>query len=1138
MKKFFIGVLAVIVLAVAAALVAPSFIDWNAYRAEIAAEVKKATGRTLTIDGVIDVALLPAPKLSLTKARFANLEGAAAPDMVRLEALDLRIALMPLFSGKLVVQSVVLKGADIRLEHLADGRVNWKFETARKRGSRGAGQGKGGGIGGGADGDRISLEQVVIENSTLTYRDSRNRTVKHFKQINARIAAATLSGPFAARGRFRFGGVPIDFELKAGRIVTGASTKISLEAEFPDAKAKIGYSGLVTPGTPSFTFSGKVSSSGPDLAKLISTVARTGGGKIARKPVIAQPYRLTAEIKGGAEAIAVNDLSMEVNGTRATGAVNIALGATTDIDAVLKVNRLDLDRWRALAGRAGSGAAGAASSRGAKRAGKEFSLPRGLNITLEADIGGFVFNKSVVRDIQFRGRLEKGAARLTRLSARLPGGSDASLSGRLTASRGKPRFDGRVRLDSGDFRALVRWLGGDDSGLAPDRLRKVRFRAGIGIGIQPNQIDLRDMDLRFDASRVTGGMVVVLRERIGIGARLNVDQLNLDAYLPTKKIVGEGKIPGDGKGKPEAPASAAAAPGGSGALAMLGGFDANLKLSVGRLTYDGERMGGLWFDGSLIGGTLKLHKLSVADLAGARLDAKGTVLAIDKSPVPDLEVELTAKNPRRLLSLTGLPLPVAPEKLAPFSLKGTFKAEGRATRLDLGISAGKLSLTAKGALADLAAAPRVALDLRLTHPDFVTFVRLFDPEFKPEKPVKGPFSLAAKVIGTGLNFKLDKFEGLFGKARLSGSATLSLAGLRPRLKGDLTGDEIIVDHFLNDSGPDQKTDKTGGGHAGRGPSARKAGAPWTDEPLDLGVLRLVDADLRIRAKAITWRRWRVEDPSLDLTLEDGKLDMRRLTGRMAGGRFHMTGGLAAPQKPGGEAVTRFDVDASGMDLKQDMFGARDIDITKGKVDFKMALAGRGVSSRAIARSLAGSGSLVATDGVVKGFDLARLNQRVGNLRDEASLIALLGTAMRGGTTRFSRLAGTYKMTGGVLRSKDISLIADGGTGTGELKVDIGRWWMDGTILFRLAAFPQAPPIGRQFKGPLDSPRPKIKMGQFEVWLAKRAAGALFKKFLGAPRQDPATAGDGSGGGTQPQPQPQPSTRDRFIKGIFDILKNR
>ena len=132
MKKILIGLLAVLVLVAAAALIVPSVIDWNAYRAEIAAEAGKVIGRTLSIDGDIDVALLPAPKLTLAKARLSNLKGAADPDMVRLAGLDLRIAFWPLLSGKVVVQSVVLRGADIRLEKLADGRENWNFKEPRR----------------------------------------------------------------------------------------------------------------------------------------------------------------------------------------------------------------------------------------------------------------------------------------------------------------------------------------------------------------------------------------------------------------------------------------------------------------------------------------------------------------------------------------------------------------------------------------------------------------------------------------------------------------------------------------------------------------------------------------------------------------------------------------------------------------------------------------------------------------------------------------------------------------------------------------------------------------------------------------------------------------------------------------------
>ena len=137
MKKLLIGILAVLLLVVGAVLVIPSLIDWNTYKAEIAERIGAATGRAVTLDGNIDLALLPRPTLSVSGARLANLPGASEPDMVRLRKLDVRVAFMPLLRGRIQVQSVALIEPVIALEVLADGRRNWDFaptaNAARRR---------------------------------------------------------------------------------------------------------------------------------------------------------------------------------------------------------------------------------------------------------------------------------------------------------------------------------------------------------------------------------------------------------------------------------------------------------------------------------------------------------------------------------------------------------------------------------------------------------------------------------------------------------------------------------------------------------------------------------------------------------------------------------------------------------------------------------------------------------------------------------------------------------------------------------------------------------------------------------------------------------------------------------------------
>jgi hypothetical protein len=110
MKKILIGIGVLLVLLVAAVLVGPSFYDWNRHKGEIAAKVREATGRDLTIDGDISLAILWTPTLSVSKVRFANVAGGSAPDMASLEALDVRLAFAPLdwMDGKFQVERIDL----------------------------------------------------------------------------------------------------------------------------------------------------------------------------------------------------------------------------------------------------------------------------------------------------------------------------------------------------------------------------------------------------------------------------------------------------------------------------------------------------------------------------------------------------------------------------------------------------------------------------------------------------------------------------------------------------------------------------------------------------------------------------------------------------------------------------------------------------------------------------------------------------------------------------------------------------------------------------------------------------------------------------------------------------------------------
>ena len=83
MKKLLIALLGLIVVLVVAVVVAPRVIDWNSFKPEIAQAVRDATGRDLSIDGDIELSVLPDLSFAVAGVRLSNAAGGASPALCR-----------------------------------------------------------------------------------------------------------------------------------------------------------------------------------------------------------------------------------------------------------------------------------------------------------------------------------------------------------------------------------------------------------------------------------------------------------------------------------------------------------------------------------------------------------------------------------------------------------------------------------------------------------------------------------------------------------------------------------------------------------------------------------------------------------------------------------------------------------------------------------------------------------------------------------------------------------------------------------------------------------------------------------------------------------------------------------------------
>ena len=788
MKKLAAGLLGLIVILVAAVLIGPSFFDWNSQKGRITAEVERLTGRKLTIDGDLSLAILPAPAFSAAQVRFANIEGGSAPTMIELESIDVRVSLIPLIQGRVEVERIDLVRPTILVEVLPDGRANWEIAGPDQAAPA---------TRPGRPGDRSSvfleqvrLHSVRISDGTLIYRDATAAREERITGLNAEIAAGSLNGPFTVTGDVVVHGIKTAFDVAVGQLVAQGATSLNVKLDLPDAGAKARFGGAVSRYPGGASLRGKLKAEGGSLAAVVALLA--GGGVMSG--ILAQPFEAETELSLDLQQATASELSFRLGDTAIEGEVRIDFSAPLDVRINLSASRINLDKLLAAGasaatiepsgegggqsdGRSGGQAGGQAGEQAGDQAASDSGpvLPADVTATAELTIDAVIYRRQVVRQVLVSLSLANGQLRVSQALALLPGGSDVSITGVAAQAKaaGGPelQFTGRFEAASDNLRGMLQWLGVDIASVPQGRLRRMSLSAKVVASA--SQATVSDIDLRIDVSRATGGIAVALRERPGFGIGIAVDKLDLDAYLPTGGVPAqEGQA---GQGPAAEPAS------GEGPLAVLANFDANLDLSLGSLTLRGVTARKLKLDATLQGGAMSLREVTIGDLAGSEVRLSGTLSDLAATPSIVAEVALSVPKPGKLAKLAGLD-PAVLARIGAFEVAGTVTGTLARVGLDAELTALGGRFGVAGTVQPLASPIGFDVKLVAKHPDLAELARALDvgPALGPSL---GGVDLTLGLRGTPARIEVAGLAGSLGPVMLTGGFAADLSGPVPVLSG-------------------------------------------------------------------------------------------------------------------------------------------------------------------------------------------------------------------------------------------------------------------------------------------------------------------------------------------------------------------
>ncbi|MGE4220652.1 MAG: AsmA family protein [Alphaproteobacteria bacterium] len=1148
MKKVLIGIGAAVVLLVAAAVVAPSFIDWNAYKPEISAQVEKALGRKLAIDGDIDLSLLPSPALAVSGVRLANVQGARNPDMVRLEQLRVKVGLGELLRGRIAVDSVILRRPVIALEVLPDGRASWDFlpaaEADQPKETAPAAQ-PAPSSGRGID---FALRELQIEDGTVIFRDA-SGSEQRIEAVQAGISAGSLAGPFRVEGKARAKGVPVDLDIAVGEAGRGSGTiPVDLKLGLDGKAARLTFAGDASALAPDALVNGKLSVEAENAASALRALTGAPGTS-----VLAQPFRLDSEVSASADIVGLNNLTARLGDLHASGAVNAALGEMTVVDVALSATNLDLDALLAKTAVAGT-ASGApapdapanadtpAGSPPALQAGG-FALPRGMQVAVDLGAEVVRYRGGVIRDAALAGNLADGAFTVSKAGAELPGGTPLSVTGVLHAVQGQPRFEGNFTGRSSDLRNLLAWAGVEVGNVPADRLRQMQVAGKLSAS--PASVELASTTVTVDTTTLRAGAVVPLSGRPTIGLRVAADAVNLDAYMPkgtaSAAPSAKGSAAGNGAATAATPGSSSKA---ASPLAALADFDANMAVSVETLTFGGERIRKLNADMQLVSGQITVRDLSVADFAGLAGKVNGSVKPLASQPTVSLDFDVTANDVARVFRFAGATPPAPADRLGRLSATGTLRGSLDSAALRGSVNALGGSVGLDGTVQNPLISPTADMAVALNHPELAKLLAAFD--YRPTAAQLGPLALKMRVKTAADAVSLTDIDGSVGPVAVRGTAEAGLAGPRPIIRANLKTSDIQLDPLLprgtsSRASLDEPAGTLFGGDGILLAQVASGGrTPWTDDKLGFDALREADAEIDMAMAGFGFGSVQVKEPVLRAVLKDGRLAIQRFAGAMNGGTVEADGQIdGAAATPAlalnfvakqidlaklAPAIAKFDISVQNM---MQLGGT-----ASGTGNLSGNLTASGQSTRALVQSLNGKGRL---DGILNanlneqtrgttaalGIAGAILGQQVRELQGvtaPAQYAQKLAATFQGQ----NKFSGDFAIANGKLRTDN--LLVDGGDGRVLTRgtADLSAWQID--MLSEIyAAGEQQPGLTIQHYGWLDAPN-------------RRFGGSLIQRRPAATTPSaPATSGQGTTAQPQQAPQAAPVTPKDALRNLLKGL---
>jgi AsmA protein len=299
------------------------FLNRDALRQAVEAQIRAVTGLDLVIKGAIDVSVFPASYVSFHDVGLKG--GGNAEPALSVDVLTANLRLVPLLLQRFEIADVMMLRPHIHVVREASGESNWTpfIDTIARTMKPGAD-------------NQLSFSEIRIQDGVLNYQDAASHVFETLDDIDLSLAWPSISRSFAATGQFDWRGERVDGSISASDFVAALSgDRSGLKARLASAPLKLAFDGTVANRT-SLMMEGTLTIDSPSLRNALRWAGQPapGRGGFGR-------FALKARANVVGPSIALTNVNVELDGNVAEGVMTYANNGRHTLQATLAAGNLD-----------------------------------------------------------------------------------------------------------------------------------------------------------------------------------------------------------------------------------------------------------------------------------------------------------------------------------------------------------------------------------------------------------------------------------------------------------------------------------------------------------------------------------------------------------------------------------------------------------------------------------------------------------------------------------------------------------------------------------------------------------------------------------------------------------------------------